>query len=211
MLTGAFLYFLGILSKSMIITLPFTLFVIDYLFHRKFDLKLFLEKIPYFLFFIAGLYLYGAFHSVQNLIAGFTVDANSVASQPVHSNPLLLQVVSISYRTFFFLIKIILPVKTSPIYMLPDFYTSHVLNIYCWVYPLAILAIAVLGIYLHKYSRTVPAGLLFFFITIIPVLAFHGSETSFVADRYDYISSIGIISIWGTGLMKILKKWKRNI
>jgi len=210
---SSILFLLGIFSKSMIITLPFSLLVIDYAIGRNFNKKLLIEKIPFFLIFIVGLYLYGIFHHFQNLTQGITgiisKDAsNEINATIVHSNPFLLRVVVTSYRIVLLLFKIIVPIHCSPIYKLPGFFVTQQLSLIDFIYPFIILLIIGLCIYLHRISRIVPAGFLFFFVNIIPILGMVGSESSMVSDRYNYISSAGIIYILGFGLIKIFKKNK---
>ena len=57
---------LGIFSKSMIISLPLVLLVVDYLYGRSLKEKIILEKWPFFIILCFGLYLYGI--RVQSII-----------------------------------------------------------------------------------------------------------------------------------------------
>jgi len=211
LIVSSVLFFFGILSKSMIITLPFSLLVMDYALERKFNKNLFIEKIPYFIIFIIGLYLFGIFHHFLNLTQGITgimskEVLNSIGVNIVHSNPLLLRVITTSYRIVLLLFKIIVPIHCSPIYKLPNFFVTQEISLIDYIYPLIVLFIIGACIYLHRISRIIPAGLLFFFVNIIPILGMVGSESTFISDRYDYISSTGILYILGIGLIKIFKK-----
>jgi len=125
---GCLLFTIGIISKSMIITLPFVLFVIDYLFKRKLHYKLFLEKIPYFIVLIVGLYWLGVFNpensadftaaqsSIKNAISNNSEDNFTVFGLAVHKATFT------SYRMVNWLSRIVAPQKLVVIYPLPDFY-----------------------------------------------------------------------------------------
>lgn len=171
-----FLFFMSFLSKSMAITLPLVIFLLDYWFRRKRDKIIFLDKIPYFalsLFFViiaitsayrAGIIRHEDHYSLFNLLS------------------------VIFYGVVFYLNKIVLPLKLSCCY---PFYGTC--NIFVYLYSFFLTAILIYGVILSgKYTKKIIFGSIFFFITILPALQLIPNGEVVVADRHVYISAIGI-------------------
>jgi tetratricopeptide (TPR) repeat protein len=171
-----FLFILSLLSKSMAVTLPFILLIHDYLLDRKFDKKTLIEKIP-FLFFALTF----------GIIALFSKDPTGKISQrssvTFFENILIVSDILVSYLS-----KLILPNKLSCLY------PPVKLGTYSWVYLLAMAIIFIGGIILSRYNKKIIFGLLFFLITLLPVL-----PLKIVADRYTYIPYRGLFYIGGAG------------
>ena len=210
---GSFLFGLGLLCKSMIITLPFVLFIIDYLFKRKLNYKLLLEKIPYFVILFVGFYLFGLFSHFNIYIQGLTgasaqdltVINLSKAHLPFQNESFIDRLEITSYRLIFFISHLIYPQKLSVIYSMSLFYPVNLPKSFC-IYPVIVVLVAVISLYSHKYTHIVLASVLFYLITIFPVLAMQGSETSLLSDRYTYIPCIGLFFLIGIGYKKIIEK-----
>ena len=94
---------------------------------------------------------------------------------------------------WFYVGKLLLPVGLAVIY--PHWDVTDALG---WSSLLAaILVVALLGYFRHQIGRGPLAGALFFIVTLSPVLGFvdYGfMQFSFVADRYQYLASVGIIA-----------------
>jgi tetratricopeptide (TPR) repeat protein len=207
---GSLLFLLGILSKSMIITLPFVLFIIDFLMRRKLQFRLFSEKIPYFIILLIGLGLYGVFWSppetVMALNPGEAGRKHEITNKsfPNATTYVANKAAFQSYRLLQWSFRTVVPEKLSVVYALPAFYyPARFKMIYLlWVVP--VLMIIGAGFYFINRNRFIPAGLIFFFMTIITVMGMDINE-SYASDRYTYIPSIGIFLVLGGIVMQLLQ------
>jgi len=213
-LIGVVLYFLGILSKSMIIILPLILFIPDYLFKRKFSYKIFLEKVPYFIVLIIGLYLYGIFQEFEYYTAGVSsgVIESSLEGEAIQDhlffskNAFVKKIIFISYRLVTWGGKIIYPHDLAILYPVPVFLSETALPARLFLYPAILLVIGGIALYSHKKTRIIISGLLFSALTVAPVLGMRGHESSLINDRYTYMSSLGLIFIFIMGIKRVIDK-----
>ena len=178
------LFILSLLSKSMAITLPLALLLLDYWLRRKRDRMVFLDKIPYF-----------ALSLFFGVIAIISVSrAGMIRHDGQYSLFNSLSVVF--YGVVFYLNKIILPIKLSCFY---PFY--GIKNTFVNLYSFFVMAILIYGVILSgKYTKKIILGTAFFFITLIPALQLVPNGEIIVADRYVYISAIGIFYFISEGL-----------
>lgn len=212
LIIGSLLFGLGLLSKSMIITLPIVLFIIDYLLERKLNYKLFVEKIPYLIVLLCGLFLYGTFFDFDTSLQGFTgkIIQDNIGSEmiPINNVPVLDRLVVSSYRVIVMLGHLIYPSELSIVYPLseyPNFIKGSPIKMYFSF--ILLISILLFSIFSHSFTRIILASILFFICTIIPVLGMAGSSTSNVSDRYTYISSIAIFLLFGIILRKLSLKF----
>jgi Flp pilus assembly protein TadD len=180
-----FLFFLSLGSKAMAAVLPLVFFAVDYLFKRRFDKKLILEKAPFFML---------------SLIFGvIAVVAQGKALGVGHGEKfaLPLRLGAPLYGSIMYLWKTVFPAKLSVIYPYPALdgrfflicLTSAVLlSLICWA-----------AVRSARYSRKTAFSLLFALITVAPVLQLIPVGKAIMADRYTYLPSIGIsylASVW---------------
>ncbi len=183
------LFILALFSKIQAVSLPLSFLVIDYYFKREMNLKLIIEKIPFFLL-SAAIGLYGVI-----LLSGN--DSLDAATKDFT----LLERFSMAFYSFWiYIVKLIYPFETTVVYPYPDkIGILHYLTI-----PLFI----VLGVVLylsHKKTRIFIFGFLFFFFNIAFVLQFFGAGQGFLADRFTYIPYIGLFFLLGLGCQYLLK------
>ncbi|MDQ7825820.1 MAG: tetratricopeptide repeat protein [Candidatus Eremiobacteraeota bacterium] len=181
-------FLFSLLSKTMSVTLPFLLLLLDYLFQRKIGRKTLVEKIPY-------LVLAGALAAllVHSLYSGSAVKEKMVFNA---AHNMLLA----GYLLLFYLGKIMLPLGLSPVYPYHES-IEQILPPHCGLYFAISLSATVLILIAAGRSRRLVFGWLFFLITIFPVLQLVptlGRELT--ADRNTYIPSIGIIYLACEGL-----------
>ena len=181
-LLSLFLFLCSLLSKSMAVTLPLLLLLLDYYLKRKPGKALFLDKIPYFILSI-----------ISCLIVFFGVILFGGIRQEAHFS--FFSTLSVaSYAIIFYLGKLFLPIKLSCLYPYYNFEYNP-------TYLYSIIAVILLGILVVlsvKYTRKLLFGMLLFLITLLPTLQFIPNSSVIVADRYTYISSIGIFFIIAT-------------
>jgi len=179
-----FLFVLSLLSKSMAVTLPLVFFVLDYSLDRKADKSIFIEKVPHFILSL-----------VFGIIAVFGVYISGAIRQQ-GSCSLLNKLMVASHGIVFYLEKIFLPVRLSALYSY-----SAIKNTTLYLYPLVLMAILLAGFIFFRTRKKFILGAALFLITILPALQFVPNGEIVVADRYIYLSSIGIFYILAEGFI----------
>ncbi len=192
-------FLFSLLSKAMAVTLPVILLLIDYLLNRKLrDKKILTEKIPYFFFS----FLFG-------MIAVLT--QKSGGATEIIKNNFLDQMVFASYGFTQYVIRIIYPFHLSPYYPYPE-RTNGTIS---WPYYLCFITIIITCLLLayltgRKKDKKVTFGLLFFIINLALVLQIVPVGSAVMADRYTYLSSIGLFFILGIGVALLVEKFPKQ-
>ncbi|MCG6552738.1 MAG: tetratricopeptide repeat protein [Candidatus Magnetominusculus sp. LBB02] len=184
-------FILGLMSKAMIVTLPFALILLDYWPLRRFGLgrRVVLEKIPLF--------------ALSAAVAVLTVFAQeqSGAIKTLELFALEHRVLNAFISYVRYCLNFILPYDLSVMY--PHEKTLSILKGAC---AFAIVALAT-GFALWK-ARTLPyltTGWLWFLGTLIPVIQIVQTGLHAMADRYTYIPYTGLFIIAAMGLPQVLK------
>ncbi len=191
----ALLFFvLSLLSKPMAITLPAVLLLLDYLKENRLNSRDWENKIPFlFLAIVFGCVALGAHYPETALSAG----KGTMFSLVPHS-------LNAAFNIIFYIKKFFLPTSLACAYpystklytVIPGYYYSAV--------PLAAAFIA-LAVSISKRSKTIAFGILFFLVTVAPVLQLVPVGIELPGDRYMYLPSIGLIYIVAVGLIKLYK------
>jgi len=209
LILGAFFYLLSGLSKSMGITLIIVLFLTDIWYNRKSIGKLFVEKAPYLIVFVGLLYLFGLFGSGTKeasdiLIASSEKSGQLTTVEFVDNLPLFMQwLLSASFRFVAWLIHSLVPINTSVSYSADEMFGF--LGYSLLLFPIIVIALYFLA--WKKSTKLVLGGLLFFGITLSPVLTYtEVGQGTFLSDRYTYIPSIGIFLI----VVYLINKWSAS-
>ncbi len=172
------LFLLSTLSKAMAVVLPLVFLLMDYYSGRKFDKYVILEKIP---FLILSL-LFGvlASHVQSGAIAKFEIFT-------------WIQRLSFaSYGMINYIYKLFLPLHLSCFYPYPNLIEGHLPTIF-YVAPFVVLGLFVLVFLSLRKTKILVFGFLFFCVTIALVLQFVSVGQVIMADRYTYISYIGLL------------------
>ena len=182
------LFILGLMSKPMLVTLPFVLLLMDYGFLERLksrhDLKsLVIEKIPFF-----------ALSAISSYIT-ILAQKSEGAIQSLEFLPFQTRLLNavVSYAKY--IVSFFYPVKLSVWYPYDE-------NFAVWqiagsmVLLLAITAFCIWQIRQRKYLLT---GWLWFLGTLIPVIGLVQVGSQPIADRYTYIPYFGlfIMLVWG--------------
>lgn len=188
------MFVLSALSKGMAITLPFVLLLLDYYTKRRFTMKLIFEKIPFF----AVTLVFG----LLAVFAQFPSIARRV--EPLVTFP---STIFIACRNiWFYLLKLVLPVKLSALYPYPEL-SGNALPIIFYVSPVIVLGLILFVVFARKHSRVIIFGSIFFLLNIITVIGIIPlAGDAIAADRYTYIPSIGIFFIVAAGFYYLYKK-----
>jgi protein O-mannosyl-transferase len=163
------LFVCALLSKGTAVSLPLALLAIDFLQRRRMKI---VEKTPLFALSI----LFGVIGFFAQRIPGPFAEA-----QPSLS---LMEKFAFSCRAFFFYIgKLLLPVKLSAFYPYPKSVTFA-----DWIAPLLIIILAVFAIRV----RSVAFAFFFFLVTIAVAFPIFLVGRTIAADRFTYIPSIAL-------------------
>ena len=212
-----FLFFtLGLMSKPMLVTLPFVLLLLDYWplrrlkleqggsdnevpvnsqYHVKSEfLKLMLEKVPLVALTTGACIL--TFIAQQE---GALINANNL------SLPTRLSNAVVSYLEY--LKKMIWPNDLAVFYPHPESTLAAWKWVVCFVVLVTITAISI------KFIKKAPyfaVGWFWYLGTLIPVIGIVQVGGQAMADRYTYIPLIGIFIIVAWGVPELISKWNHK-
>ncbi len=179
-LTALILFGFSGLSKPSSVVLPLILLLVDYLFKRRFNLMLLVEKIPFFAISIAI-----GFATLNAQIDTAVVDMK-------HYNA-LQQFLFASHGVFAYIIKLIIPSGLSALHPVPGFNNSIQLSWAYYVAPVFNLAIIGFVVYSLRFTKLLVFGFLFYFLNIMLTLQFVQVGSAVIAERYTYLSYIGLL------------------
>jgi len=213
------LFAFGLMSKSMVVTLPFVLLLLDYWPLERFKLgrregefktaqkdkyfngeksisKLVLEKFP--------LLILSALCSITTLILfkNHTQGAESVAQDPV---PILAILTNVMISYFEYLWKMLWPKGLAILYAHPGNTLAVWKGVLCGI---ALLVITTISIKLIRKAPYFVVGWFWYLGTLIPVIGFITLGPHLIADRSAYLPLIGIFVIIAWGVPELLKEWR---
>ncbi len=170
------LFLLSLLSKSMAVSLPLVLLLIDVLKGRGIIKETLLEKVPFAFFSI-----------VFAALAIYTQSDAGALNTPSGFNSLIVASFGVLVYTF----KLVAPIHLSAYHPYPEIFNWS----FPWYYYLTIVFPVILvgvGYYYRKKSKEVLFGILFFLITILPVIQLIPIGSALHAERYTYVPYIGL-------------------
>lgn len=220
LLIGALFYLLSGLSKSMGLTLFAVLFLCDYWYSRKLNLKLILEKLPFLLVMVVLMHLYGLLEfgstssNVSQIADSELAELNMETITSVEflaTLPFPVQwLLTSSVQFILWIIHSFIPVKLSIHYPHNGVYTFLGKSIY--LFPVIVIGMFFLVWRYRAKNKAALTGLLFFALTLSPALATGSSgQGIFLSDRYTYIPSIGLFFILVTVLYQMKSTDKSNL
>lgn len=164
-------FILSCFSKSMAVSLPLVLILIDHFILNKKNIS-YKTLMPYF--FIALII------GIINLSSAFYI-----LKLPAYS--FIERLLLVCYSVMFYPVKLLFPFGLSVIYPYPGQLTIiHYLS-------MPVLAILAFVIFRLRNRKLIIFGSLFYLLCIIPVLPIIPFGISMTADRFTYISSLGIL------------------
>lgn len=188
---GALVFFaLSLLSKSMAVTFPLAIVTLDWLKGRPIWKA---DKIPFFLLTI--------------VFAWVTLRSQN-RSAPLAPYQIWQGIQLSSHNMLFYPAKLFYPAHLSAFYPLPQQLTP-----FHFIAPFAALLVYGAAWYLAGKNRLAKAGILFFLLTIAPVLQFVPIGRTIAADRYIYIPMMGLALPLAAFLIQLHdhlteKRWK---
>tara|TARA_Y100001960_G_scaffold80468_1_gene85909 strand:- start:316 stop:2319 length:2004 start_codon:yes stop_codon:yes gene_type:complete len=208
----ALFFALGLMSKPMLVTLPFVLLLLDYWPLRRWNIqntngsieqttnsvplsRLILEKIPLLLLVIGSI--------ITTLIAQQM--SGAVKSLDVFSLKERFINALISYLSY--LQKMVLPSNLSVFYPYPEGSLPVWKGVLCGMVLVGITILAVKRIRKAPYFMV---GWFWYLGTLVPVIGIVQVGAQAMADRYAYVPLIGIFIILAWGISGLLEKWDKR-
>lgn len=201
-LTAVTLFLLGLLSKTVIATLPAALLLIFWWKRGKLSFKR--DALPLLPFFILGI-----------TAASFTawVERTLIGAEGSAYNFSFIERVLIAGRVIWFYIgKLFWPLDLIFIY--PRWQISQSIW-WQYLFPVTVALTLAILVWVSRWRRAPLAGMLFFIGTLVPVLGFlnvYPFRYSLVADHFQYLALLGIVVPVSAGialLLKHLRSWQR--
>ena len=185
------LFLLSLLSKPMGVSLPFVLLLCDFLRGRRWEVKTFFDKVPFFLLALG----FGALALLSQKTAlhdgdGFRPGENLLVA---------------SHGLLFYLARMVVPVNLSALYLLPARVNGQLPAAFTSA-PLLVLTLAALAAFLGRRSKTLIFVGAYTLITLLPVLQIVPFGSAAAADRYFYLPSFGLCFAAGMGY-----SWLENL
>jgi len=185
----------SLLSKGQAVTLSIVLLLLDYFFKRKWNIKLLLEKLPFFTLSV-----------VFGLLA-ISAQRHSGAI-PESGISFINRFFIASYNLLAYLFRAVLPLQLSCFYPYPD--TKNGLPLLFYIAPVIVLGLAFLVWWKWRTKRAVVFGLLFFLANIALLLQLFPVGSSLMFDRYTYIPYIGLFFLVGQAYLSLPKTGSKN-
>ncbi|HOY31758.1 MAG TPA: tetratricopeptide repeat protein [Bacteroidales bacterium] len=188
------LFILSLLSKSASVTLPVILIAVDLYKNRKLNLKMLLEKLPFF--------------ALSLLFGILAILSQEEAMKEVSTSfSLVDRIFFFSYSISFYIVKLVVPFHLSAMHYYPD---GGVLPWYFYASLPFLLAMVWLAIRGKSFRREKIFGAMFFLIAISIMLQVISVGDTITSERYTYVAYIGLFFIagqWVSNIQKIsLKK-----
>ncbi|HOE16339.1 MAG TPA: tetratricopeptide repeat protein [Syntrophorhabdaceae bacterium] len=191
------LFLFSLFSKSMAVSLPLVLLLIDYLSGKKISWGMLKDKVPFF--------------ALSLLFGIFAILSQQDAIRHDYSGDSVLKnFIVASHGLVFYLQKMFLPVDLSCLYMYSRKHFA-IMETNFYLSPFIVAALCACVVYSARHTRKVVFGSLFYLFTLLPVLQLIPVGHAFAADRYTYVPLIGIFYIVAAGLLHLSKRKQRSM
>ena len=198
-LTAFLMFVLGLMSKPMLVTVPFVLFLLDYWpLGRKFSQRLLIEKIPFFIC------------SFTSCVVTFLVQRSSGTMAAIEFFGLAIRINNaiVSYITY--ITKMIWPSRLAVLYLHPGNELPMSKVVVCGL----LLVLISICFFIHpaRRYRFLAVGWLWYLGTLVPVIGLVQVGEQAMADRYTYMTLTGLFIIIAWSAKEFVPKWRyRNI
>jgi Tfp pilus assembly protein PilF len=205
-------FVLGLMSKPMLITLPFILLMLDFWplgrlcllrdtrnvvtgqqTNEKTDIfRLVLEKVPFFAL------------AVASSVVTFIVQERGGAMVLLKSYSLQTRIINAFVAYIEYIVNMVWPVELAVLYPHPGN------SLPLWKGVVAGLALVLITILVIRKARKIPylaVGWFWYVVTLIPVIGIVQVGPQAMSDRYTYITLIGLFVIIAWGAKDLLSKW----
>lgn len=189
---------LSLLSKPMGVTLPLILFLLDVWPLKRFQkegfLKLFYEKIPFFILSI-----------LFSIIALFA-QSHAGAVQDIDVVPLSFRIMNAFHSLVFYIWKMIIPINLVPFYPLLH---GSILTIQYFLACCLVFFVSLTCYYYREKKTYLWVSWLFYVITLLPVIGLLQVGAQAAADRYTYLPSLSILLLFSTSFVIFLSHHRK--
>lgn len=177
LLGGLGLFVLSAAAKPAAVVLPIVLLLIDYLKARPLNLRLVLEKVPFF--------------AVSLAFGLLTISAQQEggAVGDFETYTILQRILFGCYGLMMYVYKALVPIILTNLYSYPKI--SEGLPILYYISPVVVLLVAGLA-YKFRNDRKIVFAVLFFLVNLLLVLQIVTVGSAIIADRYTYVPYISI-------------------
>ena len=188
---------LGLMTKPMLVTLPFVLLLLDFWPVQRFNgstvQRLLIEKIPFFTL------------TVISCIVTFLVQRNmAVASLELVPMNFRLENVPVAYVAY--LSKLFCPSNLVVIYPMPPDFQLPSMKV---ALAAGLLIFVSAAVWLNrKHAPYLPVGWLWFLGTLVPVIGLVQVGTQAFADRYTYFPAIGLFLMVAFGAYDLVSRYQ---
>lgn len=179
----------SVLSKPIAFVFPVILLLSDYLNKQSF-LHSFRNKIPVFVIAIAALFV----------AQWGQLDSGSIGTDNLHPVSTLFYG---TYNVSFYLFKAFIPLKLSIFHPFP---LDNTMNTLLYLSVISFIAFLSLLYWSFKKSRQIFFGLLFFFLTISPLLQIIPFGKALSSERYTYLPYLGLFYALAIGLELLIQR-----
>lgn len=181
----------ALLSKGQAVTLPVVFLLVDYVKQRPMSSRLLLEKGP----FLALSLLFGVIAIVAQR------DTGAIPDIPTFS--LVERCLFAFYNVLLYVAKLVAPLKLSAFYPYPEKLSWQV---YCTLCVAGFVVLTVCWRIVRSANRFLIFGSGFFVINIVLLLQVLPVGASMIAERYTYLSSLGLFFLGAYGSVNILNR-----
>jgi protein O-mannosyl-transferase len=196
------LFSLGLMSKTVIATLPAAILIIFWWKRGKLSWKR--DFLPLTPFFVVG--------TAAGLFTAW-VERSLIGAEGADFNYSFVERILIAGRViWFYLGKLVWPLNLMFVY--PRWRVSETIW-WQYIYPAAALVLLAVLVSLSRRWRAPLAAFLIYIVTLFPVLGFlnvYPFRYSLVADHFQYLASVGIIAFVAAGIASLFEpgqRWKR--
>jgi tetratricopeptide (TPR) repeat protein len=187
------LFALGLMTKPMLVTLPFVLLLLDYWPLGRLTRQAIFEKLPFFAL------------SVILSVITFLVQQKSGAMADIDIMPLKMRFANAIVSYLRYVGKMIWPNKLAVFY---PYQADRLLFLEVAAAVLMLLGISILVIMLASRHRYLLVGWFWYLGTLVPVIGLVQVGSQAMADRYTYIPLTGLFIIIAWGFNDILAGWR---
>jgi len=190
---------LGLMSKPMLVTLPFVLLLLDYWPLERFDrlewrtiYRLILEKIPFFIL------------SAASSVVTFLIQRSSKAVATLAGFSIKFRISNALISYIEYIKKMFWPDRLAFFYPISVKYVSI---LYAVISAGLLLAATVLVIRYAKSHRYLVTGWFWYLGTLVPVIGLVKAGSQAIADRFTYMTMTGLFIIIAWGISELSEKW----
>lgn len=188
---------LSMLSKPAAVVFPALLLLMDWWNRRRLSWKLFLEKVPFGLLSLGLIVLTIHFQSQYEALS------------KIHIYTLSERLVFGSYGWLMYLWKFFAPVSLSGFYPYPPL--AEALPFIIRISPLLVVILTGLFIWKGRTIRLLSFAILFFTISLLPVLQIIPVGSSIISERYTYLPYVGLGLLVSGIILFLIKKYPKYL